>query len=71
MEFQIMVVICPLFRPIRVSPLSIIRFFGTEGQRILVSELVWIWIPAVVCLFVIRFIKSQKNSNLLKNETLK
>jgi inner membrane protein len=49
-------------RPIRVSPFRLMRFFGTDGQRILVSELVWIWIPAAVSLVIIRFVKKRKNS---------
>jgi inner membrane protein len=54
------------FRPIRVSPFSIIRFFGSEGQRILVSELVWIWIPAIILLFFIHFIKARGHSQVTK-----
>jgi inner membrane protein len=50
------------FRPIRVSPLSIIRIISSEGQRIIVSELIWVWIPAIILLFVIRFIKARRHS---------
>lgn len=34
------------WRPIRVSPISIGRFFGPRAQSILASEFIWIWIPA-------------------------
>ena len=35
------------WRPIRVSPLSVGRFFSPQGYLILKSELLWIWLPAV------------------------
>jgi len=35
-----------LFRPIRVSPIGVTRFFTSRGVAILQSEIVWIWIPA-------------------------
>ena len=34
--------------PIRVSPIGIGRFFGPRGLAVLQSELLWIWIPAVL-----------------------
>ena len=33
--------------PIEVSPLGIARFFSERGVEVLVSEAVWIWLPAV------------------------
>jgi inner membrane protein len=39
-----------LFLPrpvIEVSPLSLERFFGPAGLRVLASELRWVWLPAV------------------------
>jgi len=42
---------------IRVSPLSIRRFFGPAGMAVFTSELLWIWLPAAAmcaCLFVAR-----------------
>lgn len=33
--------------PIRVSPLSLQRFFGPAGQAVLLSELRWVWLPAL------------------------
>jgi len=57
-------------RPIRVSPFSLMRFFGTEGQRILASELIWIWIPAVISIFVITFIKNRRDSSIIKKKEI-
>jgi inner membrane protein len=53
-------------RPIRASLLSLISFFKNEGGQILISEIIWIWIPAVVFLIGLWFIK--KRNNLLKHE---
>lgn len=36
------------WRPIRVSPIGISRFFTARGLAILESEMVWIWLPSVV-----------------------
>ena len=36
------------WRPIRVSPISLHRFFSGRGYAVLQSELLWIWIPAFV-----------------------
>jgi len=36
------------FRPIRVSPIGVTRFFTSRGAAILQSEVVWIWIPALL-----------------------
>jgi inner membrane protein len=34
------------WRPIRVSPIGIGRFFSPRGLDVLQSELLWIWLPA-------------------------
>ena len=36
------------WRPIRVSPMSIRRFFSERGAAVIASELVWVWIPLAV-----------------------
>jgi inner membrane protein len=36
------------WRPIRVSPISIHRFFSGGGYAVLQTELVWIWVPAIL-----------------------
>jgi inner membrane protein len=36
------------WRPIRVSPIAVTRFFTPRGFAILQSELLWIWLPAIV-----------------------
>ena len=34
-----------VFRPIRVAPIGITRFFSSRGLEVLRSELVWVWPP--------------------------
>jgi len=36
------------WRPIRVSPISLHRFFSGRGYAVLRNELLWIWVPAFV-----------------------
>ena len=36
------------WRPIRVSPIAVTRFFNARGYVILQSELLWIWVPAIL-----------------------
>jgi inner membrane protein len=36
------------WRPIRVSPISVHRFFSGSGYAVLRSELLWIWVPAIL-----------------------
>ena len=36
------------WRPIRVSPIGVGRFFGARGLAVLESELLWVWLPALL-----------------------
>jgi len=36
------------WRPIRVSPIAVTRFFTPKGFAILRNEAVWIWLPAIM-----------------------
>jgi inner membrane protein len=40
------------WRPIRVSPIGVRRFFSERGLAVLRSELLWIWIPAIILALV-------------------
>jgi inner membrane protein len=40
------------FRPIEASPLSMRRFFGEPGLRVLVSEFIWVWVPCLSLAFM-------------------
>ena len=41
------------WRPIRVSPIGVGRFFSERGLTVLRSELLWIWIPAGILALVV------------------
>ena len=36
------------WRPIRVSPISVHRFFSGRGYAVFQSELLWVWVPAIL-----------------------
>jgi inner membrane protein len=36
------------WRPVRVSPIGVTRFFTPRGFAILETELLWIWVPAIL-----------------------
>lgn len=37
-----------LWRPLHASPLRIARFFSWQGVHIIVSEMLWVWIPLLL-----------------------
>lgn len=37
------------WRPIEVSPLNPVQFFGARGIAVALSELQWVWLPALAC----------------------
>jgi inner membrane protein len=41
------------WRPILVSPIGIVPFFSRYGLDVLISEFVWIWLPAGVVLIMV------------------
>ncbi len=44
------------WRPIRVSPIGVGRFFSERGLMVLQSELLWIWLPAGLLAASARFL---------------
>ena len=57
------------WRPIYVSPISVHRFFSARGYAILQSELLWVWVPAI--LFgglVLAFRRSSRTGIELRSE---
>jgi len=51
------------YRPIQVSPIGIIPFFSAWGQRVLLSEIIWVGLPCVVLVSIsklLRFLKKSK-----------
>ena len=50
------------FRPIRVSPISITRFFSGRGWEVLKSEFVWVWIPSIFVMALASFIRKLRTT---------
>ncbi len=53
------------WRPIRVSPIAVHRFFGARGYSVLQSELVWIWVPAFLFAAVVRTLRRAGRINVV------
>lgn len=47
------------FRPIQVSPLGIEKFFSEWGIQVIISELKYVFIPCVIVLLILKFIKKK------------
>jgi len=52
------------WRPIRVSPISVTRFFSGGGYAVLQSELLWIWTPAFIFATVMLMLKRTKSARV-------
>ena len=45
------------WRPIKVSPIGIAKFFSERGLKVIQSELVWIGVPCFLYIILMRFIR--------------
>ncbi|MGH9746772.1 MAG: metal-dependent hydrolase [Candidatus Acidiferrales bacterium] len=52
------------WRPIRVSPIGVEQFFTQRGIAVLESELLWIWIPALILIGVSFYIHKRSLQQL-------
>lgn len=48
------------WRPIQVSPIGIGNFFSEWGWRVIKSELIWIGIPAIIYIVLMKVFRSKK-----------
>ena len=48
------------WRPIRVSPIGTERFFSPRGYAVLRSELLWIWVPAILFAWLVLALKKTR-----------
>lgn len=53
------------WRPVLVSPIGIAPFFSRYGFDVLVSELLWIWLPVGALVLVMKTIRIKRSSVLL------
>ncbi len=49
------------WKVIRVSPISVTKFFSDKGIQILKSEFVWVWIPSFVIIFIAYIVRKISN----------
>lgn len=49
------------WQPIEASPIGV-RFFGERGAEVVVSEFVWVWIPAAMLVALVWFYRRLANS---------
>ncbi|MEW7290518.1 metal-dependent hydrolase [Aquimarina sp. 2304DJ70-9] len=52
------------WRPIQVSPIGFSKFFGIWGIKVLLSELIWIGIPAGMYILAMQYLKKKKTSSI-------
>jgi inner membrane protein len=52
------------WRPIRVSPISFLRFFGDRGYAVLRSEFLWIWVPAFLFATIVLTLKWTRSAQM-------
>ncbi len=45
------------FRPIKVSPISVTKFFTERGWIVLKSEFIWVWIPSFIAMAAVYSVK--------------
>lgn len=50
------------WRPIRVSPIGITRFFSARGVAILRTEMLWIWIPSILIIATVTVLRMSNRS---------
>ncbi|MBL0064917.1 MAG: metal-dependent hydrolase [Bacteroidetes bacterium] len=48
------------FHPIRVAPISVGGFFTSRGWEVFKSEFIWVWIPGLILLLIVKIIKKGK-----------
>ncbi len=58
------------WRPIQVSPIGASKFFSIWGIKVLLSELIWVGIPAGIYILVMRYAKKKKNISKLDDRKI-
>lgn len=48
------------WRPIQVSPIGASKFFSTWGVKVLLSELIWVALPAIAYILMSNYVKRYK-----------
>jgi inner membrane protein len=50
------------FRPIKVSPIGVGRFFSAKGLAVVQSEAMWLWLPSAAIFAVLTLLRAVRNS---------
>ena len=50
------------WRPIKVSPISVIGFFTERGMSVLLSEVGFVWLPSIVLVVCARLIRGRSHA---------
>ena len=50
------------FRPIKVSPIGVGRFFSAKGLAVVQSEVMWLWLPSAAIFAVLTLLRAVRNS---------
>ncbi len=48
------------FTPIVVSPLKPSAFFGGWGLRVILSEIIWVWLPALLIMSGVNYVRAKR-----------
>ncbi|MCP4345943.1 MAG: metal-dependent hydrolase [Desulfobacterales bacterium] len=54
--------------PIKVSPIGISAFFTKRGFHVLMSEIIWVWVPCVIIVLMTRKIKVKFKSQITNSK---
>ncbi len=55
------------WRPVHVSPIGLVPFLSTRGLEVLLSEVVWIWGPAFLCIVAVQIVHSARRQERKKS----
>ncbi|MGH7489464.1 MAG: metal-dependent hydrolase, partial [bacterium] len=50
------------WHPIKVSPISVGRFFSGRGLSVLRSEMIWVWVPASLLAAIALAIRERRSA---------
>ncbi|MHB8846617.1 MAG: metal-dependent hydrolase [Nitrospirota bacterium] len=55
------------WRPLEVAPIGVRGFFSRWGWDVLMSELLWIWLPLAVMLVIVSIVRNQRSGTQISN----
>jgi inner membrane protein len=50
------------FRPIKVSPIGVTRFFSPRGMAVVRSEVLWLWLPSAAIFLVSTLLRNRRKN---------